>query len=846
MCIKRKRIISLTLAALLVLGLGVPKFSAEASTKAETATDILFDDFDKNVLDTDKWLIAHKKWGGDNGGVVKENVSVSDGTLKLEGHGLKYKGDVQGIGRKDGTLTGAAIASRDYFSSGSYEVVAKIAPNIGACSAFWTFEYEEYYPGEDGYDPKYATYGYCTVNHEIDIEIPTGTDKYPDPNFNSARFNTYVRENDYTPHYHDLGFALNDGKFHTYRFDWHTGDANETPRVEFYIDNNRLYTSYTDIPTNASRFWLAVWFPYAQDSDKDGKADTGWAGLADFDTTLMEIDSVKITPFHEANDTEQHETYAYDGWAPNSFPELAHSEDYEHILNGDFSKGSESWTLKDEADIKNGKAVLSSGQVADSIYQLVDVNPGASYVLTADVTTDGTEVMLGASKPNGSNDQYTTVTESGKVSFSFNNETVNPILKVYAKVDRWQGSNVNVTIDNISLKGTAYVEGTKVTFLPAESEEPKPEESLTHTHSYGAWQSDNSQHWKECSCKEKTSLFTHTFDGGQITKEPTAKENGVRTFTCTICKYQKNEVIPKKTDADEKDPPNFPVSPVPTSTPVPSEYHKISETFEPCATPCPTETPVSSPRPSNKPDFSESPKPSESPRSIQSPGPWESPKPSEEKKASELSDNPQAPEFMSESEFTAVSVGSTIIDDKSGDAGIVINVSKREVSFSKVGNQKVKSVTVPSYITYKGVKYKVVEINDRAFKNNKKLQKVVLPYSLRVIGKEAFYGCEKLKSVTIRTNVTAIKDRAFGKCGALTAITLPSKVSVIGTKAFYGCGKLKKIKVVSTKITKKHVGVAAFKGINPSAVVDVPKAKLKTYKKLFKAKGLNGRKQLIK
>lgn len=61
-------------------------------------------------------------------------------------------------------------------------------------------------------------------------------------------------------------------QWHTYRFDWHTGDANEQARVDFYVDGQLLYTSYEHIPTHASRLWLGIWFPASKDSDGDGFA----------------------------------------------------------------------------------------------------------------------------------------------------------------------------------------------------------------------------------------------------------------------------------------------------------------------------------------------------------------------------------------------------------------------------------------------------------------------------------------------------------------------------------------------------------------------------------------------
>ena len=42
----------------------------------------------------------------------------------------------------------------------------------------------------------------------------------------------------------------------------------------------------------------------------------------------------------------------------------------------------------------------------------------------------------------------------------------------------------------------------------------------THTHEWGAWQSNAEQHWKECSCGEKTDIGNHTGN------------------PCTVCGYE--------------------------------------------------------------------------------------------------------------------------------------------------------------------------------------------------------------------------------------------------------------------------------------------------------------------
>lgn len=274
---------------------------------ADDGADVFYDDFSGINLDTEKWLTAEKNWGGKviengqsvdyNGGVIAENVRLQDGKLVFTGCGNLYEGAKRGINRNgtcrdNGKRCGGAIATKDYFASGSYEIYAKIAPELGCCSAMWTFEYEEDYSGDD----------LKVINHEIDIEFP-GRDKDDQFSLSHCLCTTWVGEGDNehktaSPYCGDQA----DGKYHTYRFDWHTGDDGETPRVEYYFDNTLVYTSYDYIPTNAGRLWLGLWFPRY------------WAGTPDFDKTNFEIDYIRITPFHEKGDNPQNESYPDDGW----------------------------------------------------------------------------------------------------------------------------------------------------------------------------------------------------------------------------------------------------------------------------------------------------------------------------------------------------------------------------------------------------------------------------------------------------------------------------------------------------------------------------------------------------
>lgn len=394
-----------------------------------------------------------KMWGGWNGGVVPENVSVSSGTLKLEGHGNLYTGDVQGCNKNlpGGIRTGAAIATRDYYASGCYEVVAKVAPVLGACSAIWTFEYEEY----DKDSEEYKNYPDQTgklaiVNHEIDIELPTANADFDTPTFRAARFNTYEMENRSKSHFQTLPEAVDDGQWHTYRFDWHTGDANEQARVDFYVDGQLLYTSYEHIPTHASRLWLGIWFPASKDSDGDGFGDTGWTGTADFDTAVFEIDSVRITPYCEAGDTVGNETYPKDGWAADSFPEDIEAERYEHIRNGDFSAGAENWTASGDAEVSNGRGILRTGSATRTLSQPIAVQPNMTYTLKADIVSNGTRVTLGVRKANGSANTHEIYTDSGEKVLTFTTGKSCREMEVYVQVERYQDGDP-AYVDNISV-----------------------------------------------------------------------------------------------------------------------------------------------------------------------------------------------------------------------------------------------------------------------------------------------------------------------------------------------------------------------------------------------------------
>ena len=274
------------------------------------APEPFYEDF-SNGFDSNKWLKAHKSWGSsgsfNNGGVVEENVvfNASAGKVILNAHGSLYTGDIMGVERVDGqwvrmntgVRTGAAIATRNYFGAGSFEARLKVAGELGVCSAMWTY----YYSDEGCSD------GTPIANHEIDIEVPGRPGSaLNDIGFDKALMVNWIGESGslHTTNYTALDSVINDGNFHTWRFDWHTEESNR--RIEFYVDGNLYAVNDKHVPFYAGRLWLGVWFP------------NRWAGDPNFAESQMEVDHMRFTPFLDEQYECPVESYPNSGWAPGT------------------------------------------------------------------------------------------------------------------------------------------------------------------------------------------------------------------------------------------------------------------------------------------------------------------------------------------------------------------------------------------------------------------------------------------------------------------------------------------------------------------------------------------------
>ena len=109
----------------------------------------------------------------------------------------------------------------------------------------------------------------------------------------------------------------------------------------------------------------------------------------------------------------------------------------------------------------------------------------------------------------------------------------------------------------------------------------------------------------------------------------------------------------------------------------------------------------------------------------------------------------------------ANSIGSGWVDDVYywfyDDGHAVVNEDVRHSDPDYSGR-----VVIPSTVTYNGTTYNVTEIDEYVFRDCP-VTEVILPEGLKKIGRQQFWGCDNLKSITIPGTVTEIGFDAFNE-----------------------------------------------------------------------------------
>ena len=173
------------------------------------------------------------------------------------------------------------------------------------------------------------------------------------------------------------------------------------------------------------------------------------------------------------------------------------------------------------------------------------------------------------------------------------------------------------------------------------------------------------------------------------------------------------------------------------------------------------------------------------------------------------------------------------LDEDEDSIKIPNNVKKIGSNFLCSYSDCVKEIFIPSSVTeiapsafygcenletieFEDVK-SITEIGICAFMWCKNLTNIQLP-NISIIDKMLFYGCSKLQNIVIPESVKIIGDSAFEKCSSLTKIDIPSSIEKISYCSFYCCKKLTEV-IIESSIRYITIEPFAFIGCEKLSVV---------------------------
>ena len=137
---------------------------------------------------------------------------------------------------------------------------------------------------------------------------------------------------------------------------------------------------------------------------------------------------------------------------------------------------------------------------------------------------------------------------------------------------------------------------------------------------------------------------------------------------------------------------------------------------------------------------------------------------------------------------------------------LLSNEKTAEVAKKPSGSYS-SAIVIPEKVTYDGTEYSVTSIGKDAFFGCSGLTSITIPGSVTSIGNSAFDSCSGLTSITIPNSVTSIGEHAFRVCSGLTSITIPNSVTSIGREAFRECSGLISV-TIGNSVTS--IGESAF------------------------------------
>ncbi|MDY6073720.1 MAG: leucine-rich repeat domain-containing protein [Eubacteriales bacterium] len=105
-----------------------------------------------------------------------------------------------------------------------------------------------------------------------------------------------------------------------------------------------------------------------------------------------------------------------------------------------------------------------------------------------------------------------------------------------------------------------------------------------------------------------------------------------------------------------------------------------------------------------------------------------------------------------------------------------------------------------------------------SYLRSSKESKYEIPEGIKIIGENAFWGCDNLKEINIPDSVENIRNYAISGCENLKEITIPDGVKFIGDGAFYDCTSLTKITIPDSV---ENIGINLFEECNKLLNIEI-------------------------
>ena len=239
---------------------------------------------------------------------------------------------------------------------------------------------------------------------------------------------------------------------------------------------------------------------------------------------------------------------AYDAASDKTVLKFVHESAAPTTYTVSFDANGGSGTMPDVTDISGEYTLPTNGFTAPDGKQFkawrvggVEKAVGDKITVTANTTvtavweaveynvtvTDGT-AKDGAGNEVSTNDSNRSVAAGTEITI-----TANAAPEDYA-FDKWEVVRGNVTFADATSQVTTFN-------MPGENVEVKA--TYKHiNHTYGGWESDGTNHWKECTCGYKTEPEEHSYNS-VVTAKATTRKNGTVEKECSVCGYRTTDTI---------------------------------------------------------------------------------------------------------------------------------------------------------------------------------------------------------------------------------------------------------------------------------------------------------------